>query len=96
MCRILQCPVCGKTFETYANRQKYCSARCRWKSVYSKHRGEILQCPTCGKSFETRSWQQKYCSDNCRQQDYWKKNRADVLFRQKIYRITGKYPHKKK
>ena len=55
----------------------------------------ILQCPACGKTFETYTSHTKYCSDECRLKDRWLKHRADILERQKVYRMTGKYPRKK-
>ncbi len=55
----------------------------------------IVQCEYCGTKFVTWHSRQKYCSDLCRQKDHWRKNRADILERQKVYRITGKYPRKK-
>ncbi len=113
MRRILQCPCCGQTFETYIKQQKYCSEHCQNRDYYLKNRKEllerrklyritgkwspkILQCPCCGQTFETYIKQQKYCSEHCRNRDYYLKNRKEYLERMKIYRITGKWPPKKK
>ena len=55
----------------------------------------IIQCDYCGTKFVSYHSRQKYCSDECRQQDYYSKHHADILKRQKVYRMTGKYPRKK-
>lgn len=74
------CPVCGKTFETYSAKKKYCSKACKYAVrlayqraynliYYRKHKSSRATfskiCPFCGKSFETTVSFKKYCSRNC-------------------------------
>lgn len=60
------CLECGKEFETYSNRSKYCCGACEQR-YRRKHLNKITRiCQYCGKPFETdRYGNSKYCSSTC-------------------------------
>lgn len=60
------CIECGKEFETYSNRSKYCCGACEQR-YRRKHLNKITRiCQYCGKPFETdRYGNSKYCSSTC-------------------------------
>lgn len=69
------CLTCGKVFIAKDNRQKYCSAECRYrywrpgkKSVKKIKKETVVydkQCAICGADFSTILPQQIYCSAKC-------------------------------
>lgn len=60
------CIECGKEFETYSNRSKYCCGACEQR-YRRKHLNKITRiCQYCGKPFETDKYgNSKYCSSTC-------------------------------
>lgn len=70
---VLQCPQCGKSFETYpsrANRTRFCSKECAAASPRTSWGGKpkiALTCLFCGKSYEDYPCRsgRKFCSRQC-------------------------------
>lgn len=60
------CIECGKEFETYSNRSKYCCGACEQR-YRRKHLNKITRiCQYCGKPFETDKYEHHiYCSSSC-------------------------------
>lgn len=60
------CLECGKEFETYSNRSKYCCGACEQR-YRRKHLNKITRiCQFCGKPFETDKYEHHiYCSSSC-------------------------------
>lgn len=60
------CLECGKEFETYSNRSKYCCGACEQR-YRRKHLNKITRiCQYCGKPFETDKYEHHiYCSSSC-------------------------------
>lgn len=73
-----QCGLCGCLFTPKVDSQKYCSEKCRKRSVMlktsdtkaeararAKAVGSIRKCVQCGKEFTARSILSKFCSHDC-------------------------------
>lgn len=60
------CIECGKEFETYSKRSKYCCGACEQR-YRRKHLNKITRiCQFCGKPFETDKYEHHiYCSSSC-------------------------------
>lgn len=60
------CLECGKEFETYSKRSKYCCGACEQR-YRRKHLNKITRiCQFCGKPFETDKYEHHiYCSSSC-------------------------------
>lgn len=60
------CLECGKEFETYSKRSKYCCGACEQR-YRRKHLNKITRiCQFCGKPFETDKYGNSiYCSSSC-------------------------------
>ena len=75
---IVDCAICGKTFEGKRRDAKYCSSNCRNKGKAITARGHYRRkngielksktktCKYCDKIFDCTDLRQKYCSDACR------------------------------
>lgn len=67
---IVKCPICGNEFTKTTQTQKYCSRKCKSRSVYLRKKQqrpvETKNCLVCGKPFVPGSAAAKYCSDECR------------------------------
>lgn len=71
--RIVECPACGKKFETKNREQKYCSFSCaRTKGNGKKPEMVSKLCPNCGKLFFVKKSDHRvknnsimYCSKRC-------------------------------
>ena len=73
---IVDCVICGKTFEGKRHDAKYCSSNCRnkGKAITSKDHyrrkngieSNSKKCKYCDKMFDCTDFRQKYCSDTCR------------------------------
>lgn len=73
---IVDCAICGKTFEGKRRDAKYCSSKCRNKGKAKTARDDYRRkngiesnskkCKYCGKMFDCTDFRQKYCSDTCR------------------------------
>jgi len=62
------CPVCGKSFPSYASsNQVFCTRRCYWKGK-KKTPTNTAACKTCGK--QPLKGQQQYCNLKCRNASY--------------------------
>lgn len=59
------CLVCGKSFVTTNNRQKYCSKECCYLSLTKPKKPTKKICKYCGQTFNTLKQTQKYCSLEC-------------------------------
>lgn len=59
---IKTCPQCGKEFQTYNTKKKFCSRNCQYKNR-TKDKSKI--CPVCGKQFEAKKNTQIFCSVKC-------------------------------
>lgn len=62
-----KCVVCGKEFETYHHKSKYCSGSCRAKYRRDqKLDHEKKTCPTCGEKFSSNRYLKTvFCSIKC-------------------------------
>lgn len=64
------CQVCGKEFEKTTWNKKYCSVKCKNKTLNQKRAkpprpAEIAICQFCGKEYERNVASRRYCSDEC-------------------------------
>lgn len=82
---IIDCAICGKTFEGKRRDAKYCSSECREKGKaiaardsYRRKNGiesKTKICKYCDKMFDCMDFRQKYCSDTCRNKSKKEKTR---------------------
>ena len=71
---IVDCAICGKTFEGKRRDAKYCSSNCRNKGKAKtarerrrkKKKNKVKKCAYCSKSYEQKHGRQKYCSTECK------------------------------
>jgi len=67
MSKRLECPSCGKKFETNRPFQKYCCNKCRVEYNYKKNKKEEKgYCIWCYKRFIKKRKDKLYCSKKCR------------------------------
>src|SRR5574344_467197 len=76
---IVDCAICGKTFESNHKNTKYCSDKCRKEAILiasreyaeNKKKGivKIRQCIYCKKDFKVSTKNRKYCSKDCREKE---------------------------
>lgn len=68
---IKECVMCGKQFDAYRSRDKYCSPKCRNRAYgirqgrYGKHGTISRECAICGRHFSTNISWQITCSEEC-------------------------------
>ena len=64
-----KCDKCGKEFETFNAKKRWCSGSCAqfaWRKAQPK-KTEIKTCPTCTKEFQVTNEHKKYCSSECKE-----------------------------
>jgi len=95
------CLYCGREFDNWSGRQKYCSEPCRnadfWKEnpSYGKEwrraKREVYQrqCLECGTSFETTDSRKKFCSNVCKVK-FYNANRPTTKHKLRICPICNK------
>lgn len=76
----IKCEYCGKEFQPRAKDVKYCSPRCRMKTMLARKRAAnverlTLKCVHCGKEFLAERTTRKYCSYRCQREFARERNR---------------------
>lgn len=76
---VRECESCGKVFEVYNPRLRFCSVECS-RPVITKERidrcAEKLTCPECGGEFVKRWQAHRYCSRECSQK--WNRKHREM------------------
>ena len=70
-----KCDCCGKEYETYINRSRFCSSKCdkRWRRTSGLYNIE-RECEYCGEKFICYKYKlTKYCSLSCAAKSRYKK-----------------------
>jgi len=74
------CKNCGKVFDTYQKKAKYCSRKCVIKSQTKR---VLIKCNVCLKTFETSNClknERKFCSQECRKKGKYHKFKNEIEF----------------